>query len=293
VTADGKIRHARCEVDIVEHCNLACRSCSHLSPVLPRREASAEEVHRDLSRLWRHYEAGWVALLGGEPLLHRDLIEVIRAAKDATSARVSVVTNGLLLPRMPAAFWEAVDGVQVCLYPGKELAPAEVRDCRRRAREHAVPMVVTRVDRFRESYSETGTGDAALVERIYAACTLRHGHTIAAGHFYKCPPGYFLPKVLAGLEPGGGVRLDDGGDLGDRLRAHLGDPEPLAACGNCLGVSGRVFRQAQAPRAEFRALQQRTTEELLDPRRLKPPSRVRQRLTLLRPQYYLHERRLM
>src|SRR5690242_1559574 len=83
LTENGKISHARCEVAIVDHCNLACRACSHLSPILPRHELTAEALERDLSRLWRHYESAWVALLGGEPLLHRDLVGVIEAAHRA------------------------------------------------------------------------------------------------------------------------------------------------------------------------------------------------------------------
>ena len=79
-----------------------------------------------------------------------------------------------------------------------------------------------------------------------------------------------------------------------------GDPKP----GNFLraiverdleaGVhAGRRFAQSQTPRSSFRANQQRTTEELLDARELRPRSRARARLTLLRPRYYRHERRLM
>jgi hypothetical protein len=290
-----RIRHARCEVDIVEHCNLACRSCSHLSPVLPRQELSAEAVHRDLSLLWGHYESNWVALLGGEPLLHRDLVNVIDAVRSAApSARVSIVTNGTLLPRMTDAFWRAIGGVQVCLYPGKELSTDELRAARRKAREHGVPMVVTRIDTFRESYSELGTADDALVHEIYGACTLKQGHSIADGTFYKCPPAYFLPKVIEGLEHGdrAGVPLDDP-DLGSRLRDYLADPEPLGACRNCLGTAGRRFAQTQTTRAAFRGHQQLATEELLDRRLLEPPPRVRARLAMLSPRYYRHERRLM
>ena len=262
--------------------------------MLPRHELGPEDLERDLGRLWPHYESSWVALLGGEPLLHRDLVGVIEAThRAAPSARVAVVTNGTQLPRMSDAFWAAIDGVQVCLYPGKELGPEELRGCRAKADAHGVPMVVTRIDRFRESYSETGTADDALVGQIYDACELKFGHTIADGRFYKCPPSHFLPKVIDGLEPGAeGVLLDDEPDLGERLRAHLADNAPLQACRHCLGSSGRRFPQAQAPRAAFRELQRTATEGLLDRRLLRKPGRVRRQLVRLTPRYY-RERRLM
>jgi hypothetical protein len=259
---------------------------------MPRFEVKPDDLHRDLSRLWDHYESNWVALLGGEPLLHRDLVGVIDAVHEAApGAKVSVVTNGTLLPKASPGFWEAIDGVQVCLYPGKELDRDELRHCRAQAREHGVPMVVTRIKTFRESYSELGTEDAALVRELFDGCLLKTGHSIAGGAFYKCPPSYFLPKAIDGVEDEG-VPLD-AVDLGERLRSYLAVAEPLSACSNCLGSAGRRFSQAQTGRAEFRGLQRRPTEDLLDRRLLRAPSRTRQRLKRFSPWYYRHERRLM
>jgi hypothetical protein len=51
--------------------------------------------------------------------------------------------------------------------------------------------------------------------------------------------------------------------------------------------------RAQTPRASFRDHRQHSTEELLDRRLLGPPSRTRQRLKLISPWYYRHERRLI
>lgn len=240
-----RLHSGRCEVAIVEHCNIACRACSHLSPVLSRHEMAAETVFRDLSRLWEHYESPWIALLGGEPLLHRDLVGVIEAARIAAfPARVAVVTNGTLLPRMPDAFWSAIDGVQVCLYAGKEIDRPALRRCRQQAKQHGVVMVVTRIDRFRESYSELGTADGDLVQRIYNSCEIKFAHTVASGRFYKCPPAHFLPRAIAGLAGAGadGVSLDDEPDLGERLREYLADSGPLEACRNCPRIQRASFR---------------------------------------------------
>ena len=292
---DGKIQSAKCEVNIVEHCNLACRACSHLSPVLPRRDVAPAAIFRDLSALAPHYHARWIRLLGGEPLLHKDILGAIAAARrSALPDRIAVVTNGVLLPRMPAAFWEAVDGVEVCLYPGKELGPDELRACRRRAKAHGVRLMVLRIDRFRESYSEVGTDDPALVQRIYDSCTLVGCHTVADGVFYKCPPAYFLPKLLGGSHAptDAGVRLDGEPDLRERLLDYLRDPEPLPTCQNCLGGAGRRFKHEQTARSEFRRLQSRPTEELVNRRYLRRPSRVRGGLVRLTPRYYREERRL-
>jgi len=268
---DGRVHNPTCEINVVEHCNLACRACSHASPVLPRTVVAPAELERDLALLAEEYHADTVRLLGGEPLLHPDLgaiVEVVR--RSGIGKLIRVATNGVLLPRMPRSLWKAVDIVDVSAYPGNELTPEQLRRCREEADAAGTQLVVSRVRMFRESYSEAGTTDGELIRRIYRTCVIAHvwrSHTVADGVFYKCPQSYLLPKVL-GKEAGlNGVAIGRP-DLGRRLREYLDSPEPLAACGNCLGSAGRRFEHEQTPRAEFRRRQGARTEELIDPRYL-------------------------
>ena len=104
-----KVHNNACEINVVEHCNLSCRSCSHVSPAFRRTVIDPDALERDLSLLAEHYKVGTVRLLGGEPLLHPDLGAVVDAVRrSGIGERICVVTNGLLLPRMPRALWEAV-----------------------------------------------------------------------------------------------------------------------------------------------------------------------------------------
>lgn len=274
---DGKVQAIACEVDIVEHCNLSCRSCSHLSPILPSRILDPAAVARDLTLLGRHYQASRVNLLGGEPLLHPDLVGMIAAVRGTrVAARVRVVTNGLLLPRMPAEFWEAVDEIRVSLYAGRELSRKQQRACRRRARRAGVDLRFEIRPEFRNSYSELGTSDPDLARAIYDSCLVVHDwrcHTVADGRFYKCPQSYFLPKVVegcAGNEALDSIPITDSPTFGAELLAFLESPEPLASCGHCLGTAGRRFPQSQARRVEFRNLQRYPAEDLVDPTLLAP-----------------------
>src|SRR4051812_36441009 len=112
VAEGGKILNGRVEVNIAEHCNLSCRSCSHLSPVMPRKYVDPSSLQHDLDALAAVYHAGSVRLLGGEPLLHPGLLSVIEvAAESGIADEVAVITNGVLLPRMPIEFWATVDEV--------------------------------------------------------------------------------------------------------------------------------------------------------------------------------------
>ena len=115
---EGRILNRTCEINIVEHCNLRCRACTHLSPVLPKHFVDPGALCADLTALARSYHADVLKILGGEPLLHPNLPDVMRAARESQVAdKLEIWTNGLLLPRMERVVWEMVDGVRISLYP--------------------------------------------------------------------------------------------------------------------------------------------------------------------------------
>lgn len=285
---DDKVRSPQCEINVVEHCNLSCRSCSHLSPVMPRFEIDPVSLERDLSLIGRHYHVGSVSLLGGEPLLHRGLMDVISAVRrSGVTDRVAIITNGVLLSRMPLEFWAAVDRVSVSLYPGSEQTPEDFDQWRRAATAADADLRIHPTPEFQESYSEIGTDDARLVRRIYRSCDLAHTwrcHTIADGYFWKCPQAYFLSKTVGATDEhrryDDGVRIDDDPALRARLLTYLESPDPLAVCRNCLGSAGKNFAHTRVRRGDFRDAQRSPSEELVDYSKLgpRPVRRLRARL---------------
>ena len=89
-----------CEIQLCDRCNLDCAYCSHLSPISqPVRiglDTLAEECHR-LAKIGFDE----VNLMGGEPLLHPQVIEAIQLTRSILpDIKLIVSTNGLLLPRM-------------------------------------------------------------------------------------------------------------------------------------------------------------------------------------------------
>ena len=105
------------EIDLVAHCNLRCKGCSHFSPLVNQWFADFREFEKDLQRLrsmFHNIES--IRLLGGEPLLHPEIIKFIYTTRKIfKNARISIATNGALLFSMKNDFWEACRKNQIKL----------------------------------------------------------------------------------------------------------------------------------------------------------------------------------
>jgi organic radical activating enzyme len=97
---DGKVHLPRVEFDIVKGCNLKCEFCSHFSPYrkgfIPLEELECWFKEWSNKLVPQH-----VQLLGGEPFLHPQLVEVITVARKYwMKSDIRITTNGLLLSKL-------------------------------------------------------------------------------------------------------------------------------------------------------------------------------------------------
>jgi cyclic pyranopterin phosphate synthase len=269
---DGKILpHYACQADIVNQCNLACRDCDHISPIARNRFANPDTLYRDFSMLAKVYKPQLVQLLGGEPLLHPDIVTVIKAVRaSGISDRVMVLTNGLLLSRMNDEFWESLDDLEISIYPDSNLDRKLLENYQAKATEHGVRLEIYYYKEFRRHFSLAGTQDQALVERIYRSCKKVHVwgcHSIYEGHIYKCPQSIFIPGML-GLakeqHSRDGLKLRDSADFLDELYRFLTSPEPLQACRNCLSCAGIMRPHTQVRPRDWLAHHDGPLESMVD-----------------------------
>ena len=89
------------EVNVVDHCNLNCRSCDHLAPVCKENYYDLEELERNYKTFDENTngeEINKVTLFGGEPLLHPGIDSIIKTTRSTLNVRTfGMITNGLLL----------------------------------------------------------------------------------------------------------------------------------------------------------------------------------------------------
>jgi len=104
-------KHLVFEVDIARHCNLNCRGCLHFSPLSKPKFLDISSYQKDICRLSKVFggQAEKISLMGGEPLLNPDIIQYVKIARTYfPNAKLLILTNGVLLDRMPEEFFYLV-----------------------------------------------------------------------------------------------------------------------------------------------------------------------------------------
>lgn len=118
------VKYLRFEIPLAEHCNLNCKWCAHFSSVAEESYLSMEQLKKDLKRLsyLLSGKSGIIYLLGGEPLLSKNIIECMELAREYFhESRIVLLTNGILLAHMEDEFWASCKGnnivLQITKYP--------------------------------------------------------------------------------------------------------------------------------------------------------------------------------
>jgi GTP 3',8-cyclase len=252
---EGRIQTRSLEAHVVDHCNLTCAQCCSLSPHLPRWQVDAASFEYDLVRLARVVRPRVFKLVGGEPLLHPSLLDLVRAVRRSGIApRISITTNGLLLARTSDALWAEIDAMTISVYPKPALDPSEVAAIRARAQQFEVALNWKRQTHFVVMTAEFRRDDAATTAAIFAECWLRERcHMVREGRFYMCTRPPHLQTYLGGTHDlwDDGIPLDPDLELRDRLMSYLHRQRPLEACSHCYGGSATMKPHRLLSRAEL------------------------------------------
>ncbi|MDR0785636.1 MAG: radical SAM protein [Treponema sp.] len=129
------------EVHLTEHCNLACKGCSHFSPIAEKEYLNISGFEMDCERLSRlsDRQIHGVALLGGEPLLHPQIVDVIKIiGKLFDYEFINILTNGTLLLKQTEEFWELCCKNRVSIHVSWYPINIDINAIKAKAEEHNV-----------------------------------------------------------------------------------------------------------------------------------------------------------
>ena len=126
IDANGKIHIPRVSVDITKGCNLRCKHCSHLSPLMSG-DIPKEELFSSFASWSQKIQPKKFGILGGEPLLHPHFEEIVLTAQQIWShSEIGVVTNGILLNNLRDSFLEDIHRVgRICFVVSQHLESPE------------------------------------------------------------------------------------------------------------------------------------------------------------------------
>jgi len=102
---------------IVSHCNLNCKHCNALSPIAEAGFYDVGQLEKDLLELASKIRTNVFGLVGGESLLHPNIIDILKCSRRAfPKAHILLFTNGVLAKSMPDAFWKAAREARIVFY---------------------------------------------------------------------------------------------------------------------------------------------------------------------------------
>ena len=237
------------ESNVTLACQLACVGCNHYTPLRKSAErADPEQIGRDLVALGKVARTAIWAALGGEPLLHPALVEILNTVRaTGTADLIEVWTNGLLLRKQGPRFWESFDKLVVSVYPDK-LTDDDLRWIFRTAKEHGrqVEFKDARGAGYFRTLLYERLATEAEARAIYRGCWYRtYCHVVDWGVFYRCCTSPFVAPLILGLPKGtDGIPLD--GLTEERLAAYLHQEQVPAACYRCAGHAGPPIQWKEA-----------------------------------------------
>ncbi|MBR3654605.1 MAG: 4Fe-4S cluster-binding domain-containing protein [Elusimicrobia bacterium] len=96
------------EIHLVDSCNLKCKACTSFSNITTKANfIDARLLGIRLSKLTKLFTIEQIRLVGGEPLLHPDINNVLKIVRQCLGySQIELVTNGILLNKMSKDFFE-------------------------------------------------------------------------------------------------------------------------------------------------------------------------------------------
>lgn len=182
--------------NILDHCNLKCKGCDHFACVSDEYIVPYEKLHKDIERMSEILHGDNVmkiAVMGGEPLLHPELLEILKdVRKYFPYAIIRLTTNGLLLLQQKEEFWQTCREYDITIVNTKYPIQIDHQKIREMAKKQGVKFQYfegTGDDTVKTSSKKTitldGTNDPV---KSFAQCYIsNYGNFVMEGKFYGCP----------------------------------------------------------------------------------------------------------
>ena len=238
------IRLPHLETNVTTYCQNRCVGCNHLIPLQKGRHANTEQIRKDLAAFAKIAHADVYALLGGEPLLHPELDEILEIAHESGACdKVEVITNGERIYSTSTAFRTLTDILTVSVYP--QLDRKKLDFIRRMCTTYNVQLDIKDVREWRFTAPLADDTSASTAAGRYQQCWYKtYCHVLDNGYFYCCCEMPFIGPLLMNKRTGfDGLDIHTASEAD--LAAYLQQAETPESCRLCGGHGGPVLEYGQ------------------------------------------------
>lgn len=234
------------ETNVTLVCQNRCVSCNHFIPIQKPWYIDPVDLARDLNAAAKvmHFEI--YNLVGGEPTLHPQIVELLQIVKASGIAdRREITSNGQLCERWPDAFYQNLDDLIVTPYKltGNQIALITQKCLAFGVRLEWHPVIFTQAI-YRDASTERGRA-------LYRDCWYRRNrNVIDGGYFHLCCIGRFIPELFQGKEQSAeAIALD--GLTEETLMSFINRAETPAMCNVCASNQGAVIQWRETRRENW------------------------------------------
>jgi organic radical activating enzyme len=181
-------------INILDHCNLKCKGCDHFACIADEHFVSVEQIQKDVNRLSKIMSSDYIVsigVMGGEPLLHPDLLLILRVIRKAFPlAIIRLTTNGILLMKQEDEFWKCCNDNRITIVNTKYPINLPYEEIEKKANEKNVYYKYfegTELSKksFKKQIDLNGKND---IVKSFAHCIIsNYGNFLMEGKLYSCP----------------------------------------------------------------------------------------------------------
>ena len=225
------------EFHVADHCNLNCKACEHYSALVKKPHfTNLQKFTRDFQRLHEFIDdIAMIRILGGEPLLNPELNEYIKLSRRLyPQAKIHIVTNALLLQKMPENFFETLRqcnaAVIISFYPPLE---SKMPAIHKFLLEKRVPFSIGPLNKtftMKQTLNRHEQPTEIFLQCLQATCNNLYDGKIASC-FLPFTTKYFNAYYGKNLPEDGALDLYDPTLTTEKIKAHL--ITPFERCRYC------------------------------------------------------------
>lgn len=175
------------EVPVTDNCNLNCKGCLFASNLISNvSHVPYEDLWKDARRMSElFYDVPWIRILGGEPLMHPNIIEILECYREYfPDSEVDLCTNGLLIPKMEEKFWECIKKNRISIHvSGYKPTYAQLNRIDVILREREIPYVILKREKFLKYYTSKPEND---MENSFQECIASGCYEVYRGKISSC-----------------------------------------------------------------------------------------------------------